>query len=285
MKEIYTQLQKHSEYIKSLTLRDLFSKNPNRFDDFHVDWQDFLLDYSKNNITGETMDLLIRLAEESNLSQAITDMFTGKRINTTENRAVLHTALRNRDNHPILLDGKDVMPEINAVLDKMHDFSDQVRNGIWVGATGKAIKDVVNIGIGGSDLGPAMAVEALKHYTAENLNFHFVSNVDGTDMAENLKTCSPETTLFIVSSKTFTTLETMTNAKTARDWLVKALGEKAVAKHFVAVSTNTQAVAEFGIDTQNMFVLWDFVGGRYSICSAIGLSLMIAIGYKGFVEF
>ena len=284
MKEIYTQLQRHSNVIKSLTLRELFAKNPNRFEEFHVDWQDFLLDYSKNNINAETIDLLIRLAEESNLKQAIQDMFTGKRINTTENRAVLHTALRNRDNHPILLDGKDVMPEINAVLDKMHTFSDKVRNGSWVGATGKAITDVVNIGIGGSDLGPAMAVEALKHYKAKNINFHFVSNVDGTDMAENLRTCAPETTLFIISSKTFTTLETLTNAKTAREWLVKALGEQAVKKHFVAVSTNTPAVAEFGIDTDNMFVFWDFVGGRYSLWSAIGLSLMIAIGYDQFVE-
>jgi len=284
MKEIYKQLQKHSEVIKSLTLRELFAQNPNRFGDFHVNWQDFLLDYSKNNITEETMSLLYKLADESGLKQAINDMFTGKRINTTENRPVLHTALRNRDNHPIYVDGKDVMPEINAVLDKMHVFSDQVRTGAWRGATGKTITDVVNIGIGGSDLGPAMAVEALKHYKADHLNFHFVSNVDGTDMAENLKTCSPETTLFIISSKTFTTLETLTNARTARDWLVSALGEEAVAKHFVAVSTNTKAVAEFGINTDNMFVFWDFVGGRYSLWSAIGLSLMIAIGYDQFVE-
>ena len=284
MKEIYTQLQKHSDIIKSLTLRELFAQNPNRFEEFHVDWQDFLFDYSKNNVTSETMDLLVQLAEESNLAQAIQNMFMGKRINTTENRAVLHTALRNRDNHPILLDGKDVMPEINAVLDKMHDFSDKVRNGVWVGATGQAIKDVVNIGIGGSDLGPAMAVEALKHYKTPKIDFHFVSNVDGTDIAETLKTCRPETTLFIISSKTFTTLETLTNAQTAREWLVKALGERAVEKHFVAVSINAKAVAEFGIDTNNMFVFWDFVGGRYSLWSAIGLSVMIAIGYEGFTE-
>ena len=284
MKEIYSTLQKHAEDIKKLHLRDLFQDNPNRFDEFHIDWQDFLFDYSKNNITKETMDLLIQLAEESGLKQAIKDMFSGKRINTTENRPVLHIALRNRDNHPILVDGKDVMPEINAVLDKMHSFSDLVRNGKWLGATGKRITDVVNIGIGGSDLGPAMAVEALKSYKTDALNFHFVSNVDGTDMVENLKTCRPETTLFIISSKTFTTLETLTNAKTARKWLVSALGEKAVEKHFVAVSTNTPAVAEFGINPENMFVFWDFVGGRYSMWSAIGLSIMLAIGYDGFVE-
>jgi len=284
MKEIYKQLQKHSDIIKSITLRELFAQNPDRFEEFHIDWQDFLFDYSKNNVTDETMELLIRLAEESGLKTAIQDMFTGKRINTTENRPVLHIALRNRDNHPILVDGTDVMPEINAVLDKMHIFSDAVRSGKWLGATGKRITDVVNIGIGGSDLGPAMAVEALKHYKTPDINFHFVSNVDGTDMAENLKTCDPETTLFIISSKTFTTLETLTNAQTAREWLVKALGEKAVEKHFVAVSTNKKAVSEFGINPKNMFVFWDFVGGRYSLWSAIGLSLMIAIGYDGFIE-
>ena len=284
MKEIYTKLLAHAEQIKRTHLRDLFAEDPDRFNRFHVEWQDFLFDYSKNNVTSETMELLSELAEESGLKQAISDMFAGKRINTTEHRPVLHTALRNRDNHPILVDGKDVMPEINAVLDKMHGFTDAVRDGKWLGATGKRITDVVNIGIGGSDLGPAMAVEALKHYKTDALTFHFVSNVDGTDMVENLRSCRPETTLFIISSKTFTTLETLTNAKTAREWLVKALGEQAVAKHFVAVSTNTKAVAEFGIDTDNMFVFWDFVGGRYSMWSAIGLSIMLAIGYDGFVE-
>lgn len=284
MKEIYTKLVAHAEEIKKTHLRELFDLDPNRFNDFHIDWQDFLFDYSKNNITRETMDLLIRLAEESGLKKAIEDMFTGQRINTTENRPVLHIALRNRDNHPILVDGKDVMPEINAVLDKMHRFTDLVRNGEWRGATGKRITDVVNIGIGGSDLGPAMAVEALKYYKTDDLSFHFVSNIDGTDMAENLKTCHPETTLFIVSSKTFTTLETLTNAETAKKWLVDALGEQAVEKHFVAVSTNTEAVREFGINPDNMFVFWNFVGGRYSMWSAIGLSIMLAIGYDGFVE-
>lgn len=284
MKPIYEELIAHAEQIKETHLRDLFEKDPHRFDTFHIDWQNFLFDYSKNNLTAETMDLLIKLAEESDLKAAIADMFTGKKINTTEHRAVLHTALRNRDNHPIYVDGHDIMPEINAVLGRMHDWTDRVRSGKWLGATGKRITDIVNIGIGGSDLGPAMAVEALKHYKTPDLSFHFVSNVDGTDMMENLKTCYPETTLFIISSKTFTTLETLTNAKTARQWLVNALGEDAVAKHFVAVSTNAPAVAEFGIDTDNMFVFWDFVGGRYSMWSAIGLSIMLAIGYNGFTD-
>ncbi|MBQ7412770.1 MAG: glucose-6-phosphate isomerase [Alphaproteobacteria bacterium] len=284
MKKIYTELQNHADEIKQSHLRDLFTEDPNRFNRFHVDWQEFLFDYSKNNITDKTMALLIRLAKESGLKQVIHDMFTGKRINTTENRPVLHIALRNRDNHPILVDGKDVMPEINTVLEKMHTFSDSVRNGKWLGATGQRITDVVNIGIGGSDLGPAMAVEALKHYKTDALNFHFVSNIDGTDMIENLKTCHPETTLFIISSKTFTTLETLTNATTARKWLVDSLGENAVSKHFVAVSTNKMAVSEFGINPDNMFVFWDFVGGRYSMWSAIGLSIMLAIGYDQFIE-
>ena len=284
MKEIYTQLQTHASEIKSLHLRDLFNQNPNRFNDFHIAWQDFLFDYSKNNLTEETVSLLLRLAEELNLKQAINDMFSGKRINTTENRPVLHVALRNRENTPIYVDGQDVMPEIKAVLDKMHTFSDSVRKGRWLGATGKQITDIVNIGIGGSDLGPAMAVEALKHYKIPTLNFHFVSNVDGTDITEALKVCDPETTLFIISSKTFTTQETLTNAKTARQWLVNSLGTDAVSKHFVAVSTNTKAVQEFGINPDNMFVFWDFVGGRYSMWSAIGLSIMLAIGYDGFIE-
>ena len=284
MKQIYTDLQSHAEQIKQLHLRDLFERDPERFDRFHIGWQDFLFDYSKNRITPETMDLLIRLAEESGLKQAIEDMFAGKRINTTENRPVLHTALRNRDNHPIFVDDQDVMPQINAVLDKMHTFTDSVRSGQWLGATGQRMTDVVNIGIGGSDLGPAMVVEALNHYKTPDLNFHFVSNVDGTDIMENLRQCRPETTLFIVSSKTFTTQETLTNAQTARDWLVAKLGEDAVAKHFVAVSTNEPAVKAFGINPENMFVFWDFVGGRYSVWSAIGLSVMLAIGYDGFVE-
>lgn len=284
MTTIYEQLQNHASTIKQMHMREMFASDPNRFDKFHIDFNDFLLDYSKNNITEETMALLLTLAKESGLEQAIHDMFDGKRINTTENRPVLHVALRNRDNHPIFVDGKDVMPEINAVLEKMKSFSEQVRQGKWLGATGKAITDVVNIGIGGSDLGPAMATEALKAYKTDALNFHFVSNVDGTDIVETLKVCHPETTLFIISSKTFTTQETLTNAKTARDWLVKTLGDDAVAKHFVAVSTNTEAVSHFGINPENMFVFWDFVGGRYSLWSAIGLSLMLAIGYDRFIE-
>lgn len=284
MTTIYEKLQNHATKIKNIHMRDLFDSDKNRFNTFHIDFNDFLLDYSKNNITSETMDLLLTLAKESELEQAIRDMFDGKRINTTENRPVLHIALRNRDNHPIFVDGKDVMPEINAVLDKMKSFSEQVRQGKWLGATGKTITDIINIGIGGSDLGPAMATEALRAYKTEALNFHFVSNIDGTDIVETLKKCHPETTLFIISSKTFTTQETLTNAKTARDWLVKNLGDEAVSKHFVAVSTNTEAVSDFGINPENMFVFWDFVGGRYSLWSAIGLSLMLAIGYDRFIE-
>ena len=265
-------------------MKDLFSSDNNRFNKFHVTFNDFLLDYSKNNITSKTMNLLFQMAQEADLQGATKKMFSGERINTTENRPVLHTALRNRDNHPIFVDGKDVMPEINAVLDQMHTFSDAVRNGKWLGFTGKRITDIVNIGIGGSDLGPVMAINALKFYTTKSLTFHFVSNVDGTDITETLKKCSPETTLFIISSKTFTTQETLTNAKAARSWLVKHLGEQAVENHFVAVSTNTKAVQEFGINPDNMFVFWDFVGGRYSMWSAIGLSIMLGIGYDNFIE-
>ncbi|MBR4926923.1 MAG: glucose-6-phosphate isomerase [Alphaproteobacteria bacterium] len=281
---IYTKLQKHADVIKQIHMRDLFASDSDRFNKFHADFNDFLLDYSKNNITEETMALLYELANEHHLTDAIRDMFNGVRINTTENRPVLHIALRNRDNHPILVDGQDVMPQINAVLDKMHIFSDAVRTGKWLGSTGKPITDVVNIGIGGSDLGPAMAVEALKHYKTDALKFHFVSNVDGTDITETLKECHAETTLFIISSKTFTTQETLTNAQTARTWLVEKLGESAVENHFVAVSTNTEAVQKFGINPDNMFVFWDFVGGRYSMWSAIGLSIMLAIGYDAFCD-
>ena len=284
MMTIYTQLQKHAEEIKNIHMRDLFASDSDRFNKFHATFNDFLLDYSKNNITQETMDLLMQMAKEADLQGATKKMFSGERINTTENRPVLHIALRNRDNHPIFVDGQDVMPQINAVLDKMHTFSDLVRDGKWLGFTGKRITDIVNIGIGGSDLGPAMAIDALKHYKTDALTFHFVSNVDGTDITETLKECPAETTLFIISSKTFTTQETLTNAKTARAWLVEKLGEQAVEKHFVAVSTNTKAVQEFGINPENMFVFWDFVGGRYSMWSAIGLSIMLGIGYDGFIE-
>ncbi len=281
---IYNKLLNHTETINKLHLRTLFAEDKNRFNKFHVLFNDFVLDYSKNKITEETMNLLFELANFSNLKDEIDAMFEGKKINTTENRAVLHTALRNRSNTPIYVDGKNVMPEINAVLEKMHLFSDKVRSGSWLGATGKPITDVVNIGIGGSDLGPQMAHDALYHYKTKNLTFHFVSNVDGTDITETLNKCNPETTLFIISSKTFTTQETMANAQTARNWLCDHLGETATQKHFVAVSTNTEAVKEFGIDPENMFVFWDFVGGRYSLWSAIGLSLMLAIGYDGFIS-
>ena len=281
---IYEKLVNHATQMKSTQIKDLFATDENRFNRFHATFDGFLLDYSKNNITDETMKLLLELANESDLKNAINNMFSGEKINTTEHRAVLHTALRNRDNHPIYVNGQDVMPEINRVFEQMKTFSDSVRSGKWKGATGKAITDVVNIGIGGSDLGPAMAHDALTYYRIDSIHFHFVSNVDGTDISEALKRCNPETTLFIISSKTFTTQETLTNAKTARQWLVKHLGEDAVEKHFVAVSTNEKGVKEFGINPQNMFVFWDFVGGRYSMWSAIGLSLMIGIGYDAFME-
>lgn len=281
---IYEKLAAHADSMKNVHMRDLFNNNAERYNRFHLNFNEFLLDYSKNRITDETMNLLFELAKESHLKEAISDMFEGKRINTTENRPVLHIALRNRDNHPIYVDGKDVMPQINQVLNQMKAFSNAVRNGEWRGITGKKIKDVVNIGIGGSDLGPQMAHDALYFYKIDTIHFHFVSNVDGTDITETLKKCDPETTLFIISSKTFTTQETMTNAKAAQSWVISQLGPNATAKHFVAVSTNIKAVEEFGIDPKNMFVFWDFVGGRYSLWSAIGLSLMIGIGYDSFIE-
>ncbi len=281
---IYDDLVAHQKSISQTHLRQLFQKDTDRFNKFHATFNDFVLDYSKNKITDETMDLLFKLAKESHLKEEINAMFEGKKINSTEHRAVLHTALRNRANTPVFVDNTDVMPQINTVLEQMHLFSDKVRQGKHKGATGKSIKDVVNIGIGGSDLGPQMAHDALYFYKTDALRFHFVSNVDGTDITETLKKCNPETTLFIISSKTFTTQETMTNAKTARDWLVVHLGEEATKEHFVAVSTNEKAVKEFGINPDNMFVFWDFVGGRYSLWSAIGLSLMLAIGYEAFCE-
>ncbi|MBR1946332.1 MAG: glucose-6-phosphate isomerase, partial [Alphaproteobacteria bacterium] len=280
----WKELEKNYADVRGKTMRDMFAADPNRFEEFSVSLGSLLLDYSKNRVTKETMDLLVKLAQEAGVEKAREAMFSGEKINITENRAVLHTALRNRSNLPVFVDGKDVMPQIKAVLEKMKKFSDAVRDGEWKGATGKAMTDVINIGIGGSDLGPVMVVEALKHYQKKGLNSHFVSNVDGTHMAETLKNLNPETTLFIVASKTFTTQETLTNAKTARDWLVKALGEEAVAKHFVALSTNTEEVKKFGIDPANMFEFWDWVGGRYSLWSAIGLSIAIAVGYDNFVE-
>ena len=242
------------------------------------------LDYSKNRVTDETLKLLVQLADESGLRERIDAMFRGDKINITENRAVLHVALRAPKGASIVVDGENVVPQVHAVLDKMADFSNRVRSGAWKGYTGKRIRNVINVGIGGSDLGPVMAYEALKHYSDRSMTFRFVSNVDGTDFAEAVRDLDPAETLFIISSKTFTTLETMTNARTARDWLLAGLGgdEKAVAKHFVAVSTNASEVAKFGIDTANMFGFWDWVGGRYSMDSAIGLSTMIAIGPDNF---
>lgn len=278
-------LQKHFDEMKDVTIADLFAKDGDRFSKFSATFDDqMLVDYSKNRITEETLAKLQDLEKECDLAGAIKSMFSGEKINRTENRAVLHVALRNRSNTPILVDGKDVMPEVNAVLEKMKTFSEAIISGEWKGYTGKAITDVVNIGIGGSDLGPYMVTEALRPYK-NHLNMHFVSNVDGTHIAEVLKKVNPETTLFLVASKTFTTQETMTNAHSARDWFLKAAGdEKHVAKHFAALSTNAKAVGEFGIDTANMFEFWDWVGGRYSLWSAIGLSIVLSIGFDNFVE-
>lgn len=278
-------LQKHFDEMKDVTIADLFAKDGDRFSKFSATFGDqMLVDYSKNRITEETLAKLQDLAKECDLAGAIKSMFSGEKINRTENRAVLHVALRNRSNTPILVDGKDVMPEVNAVLEKMKTFSEAIISGEWKGYTGKAITDVVNIGIGGSDLGPYMVTEALRPYK-NHLNMHFVSNVDGTHIAEVLKKVNPEATLFLVASKTFTTQETMTNAHSARDWFLKAAGdEKHVAKHFAALSTNAKAVGEFGIDTANMFEFWDWVGGRYSLWSAIGLSIVLSIGFDNFVE-
>lgn len=266
-------------------MRQMFADDPKRFNKFSIRLGDILLDYSKNRINGRTRVYLTQLAEECQLGDAIEQMFTGQKINATEDRAVLHTALRNRSNEPVYVDGEDVMPEINAVLDKMKEFSTQVRNGTWKGYTGQRITDIVNIGIGGSDLGPVMVTEALKAYGKQELNVHFVSNVDGTQIAETLEKLDPETTLFMVASKTFTTQETMTNAHSARKWFLdKAKDAGQVKKHFVAISTNQEKVEEFGIDPANMFVFWDWVGGRYSLWSAIGLSIACYIGFQNFEQ-
>ena len=276
-------LQAHSQQIREKHLRDLFAADPARGERFSAEAAGIFLDFSKNRITDETLKLLIGLAEESGLREKIEAMFKGEKINITENRAVLHVALRAPKGESISVDGVDVVPEVHAVLDQMAAFSEKIRSGAWKGHTGKRIKNVINIGIGGSDLGPVMAYEALKHYSQRDMTFRFVSNVDGTDFAEAVQDLNAEETLFLVASKTFTTLETMTNAHTARDWALKKLGdEKAVAKHFVAISTNAKEVAKFGIDTENMFGFWDWVGGRYSMDSAIGLSTMIAIGPENF---
>jgi len=281
----WQNLQKHYDANKDVQMRDLFAHDPQRFQKFSLEFDALLLDYSKNRITEETLALLLALAKERDVPGWTKKMFTGEKINLTENRAVLHIALRNRSNRPILVDGQDVMPEVNAVLDHMKTFSQAVRSGAWKGYTGKAITDFVNIGIGGSDLGPVMVTEALKAYSKGGPKAHFVSNVDGTHIAETLKTLSPETTLFIIASKTFTTQETLTNAHSARDWfLAAAKDEKAVAKHFVALSTNEKEVTKFGIDPANMFGFWDWVGGRYSLWSAIGLPIALSIGFENFVE-
>jgi glucose-6-phosphate isomerase len=277
-------LASHAKDIKAQPLKSLFASDPKRGQRLRGEGAGLFLDYSKNLITDETIDLLIRLANESGLRERMEAMFRGDKINVTEKRAVLHTALRAPRNATILVDGKNVVPEVHAVLDKMAAFSERIRSGQWKGFTGKPIRNVVNIGIGGSDLGPVMAYEALKHYSERAMTFRFVSNVDGLDFVEATRDLNPAETLFVVSSKTFTTLETMTNAETAREWLLKGLGgdRAAVAKHFVAVSTNAEKVAAFGIDTANMFGFWDWVGGRYSMDSAIGLSTMLAIGAENF---
>jgi glucose-6-phosphate isomerase len=280
----WTALASHYKKVSKLHLRDLFAQDPTRGERLSVEAVGLYLDYSKNRITNETLKLLLKLADEAGVKSRMEAMFSGEKINVTEKRAVLHTALRAPKDATILVDGKNVVPEVHAVLGRMADFSNRVRSGEWKGHTGKRIRNVINIGIGGSDLGPVMAYEALRYYSERSMTFRFVSNVDGTDFTEAVQSLDPAETLFIVSSKTFTTLETMTNAQTARSWSVAGFGgdEKSVAKHFVAVSTNAAEVSKFGIDTANMFGFWDWVGGRYSMDSAIGLSTMIAIGPENF---
>lgn len=281
----YKKLKTHHKTISQKHLKTLFEEDTDRHKKFSIRFGDILLDYSKNRINSRTRSYLIQLAEEAGLAQAIEAMFTGEKINATEDRAVLHTALRNRSNEPVLVDGKDVMPDVNEVLAKMKDFSTRVRSGAWKGYTGKEITDIVNIGIGGSDLGPVMVTEALKAYAKNGLNVHFVSNVDGTHIAETVKSLNPETTLFMIASKTFTTQETMANAHSARSWfLEKASDENHVKKHFVAISTNRTEVEKFGIDPENMFGFWDWVGGRYSLWSAIGLSIACYVGFQNFEQ-
>jgi glucose-6-phosphate isomerase len=283
-RKAWKALVAHYEKVRELHLRNLFADDPKRGERMTAEAVGLFLDYSKNRITDETLRLLIELAKESGLQSRIDAMFSGEKINSTENRAVLHVALRAPKGASIVVDGEDVVPQVHAVLDKMTNFSNRVRRGEWKGHTGKRIRNVINIGIGGSDLGPVMAYEALKHYSERAMTFRFVSNVDGTDFAEAVRDLDPSETLFIVSSKTFTTLETMTNAHSARAWSMADMGgdEKLVAKHFVAVSTNAAEVAKFGIDTANMFEFWDWVGGRYSMDSAIGLATMLAIGPDNF---
>lgn len=280
---VWQALCRHQKTIAASNMRDLFTQDTNRFDKFSFQLDDMLFDFSKHRINDETLPLLLQLAKEAQLENWRDRMFAGEKINITENRAVLHTALRNRSNRPVLVDGVDVMPEVNAVLAQMRDFSEKVRSGAWLGYTGKRITDVVNIGIGGSDLGPVMVCDALKPYASADLAVHFVSNIDGAHLMRALEKCQPETTLFIVASKTFTTQETMTNAISARTWFLnKAQDNTHVAKHFVALSTNAKAVTDFGIDQANMFAFWDWVGGRYSLWSAIGLSIALYVGMDHF---
>ena len=282
---VWQKLNQHQQNIASVHMRDLFAQDAKRFDKFSLKFADILFDYSKHRITDETLPMLFQLAREAKIENWRDKMFAGEKINITEDRAVLHTALRNRANSPVLVDGHDVMPDVNAVLAQMREFSDKVRNGSWTGYTGKRITNIVNIGIGGSDLGPVMVCDALKPYSSPDLNVHFVSNIDGAHLMRALNVCDPETTLFIVASKTFTTQETMTNARSARTWFLKSAKDNAhVAKHFVALSTNAKAVQDFGIDTANMFAFWDWVGGRYSLWSAIGLSIALYVGMDNFEE-
>jgi glucose-6-phosphate isomerase len=279
----WAKLSSHYEAMQSVQMLDLFAQDEDRFKAFSTQFEDILVDYSKNIITKETLETLLELAKETGLKEGIEAMFSGEAINETEGRSVLHVALRNQSNTPILVDGKDVMPDVNAVLAQVEKFSNQVINGDWKGYTGKSITDIVNIGIGGSDLGPVMVTEALKSYQKEHLNVHFVSNVDGTHISETVKKVNPETTLFIIASKTFTTQETMTNAYSARNWFLShANDDAAVAKHFVAVSTNADGVTKFGIAPENMFGFWTWVGGRYSLTSAIGLPIACTIGFENF---
>jgi glucose-6-phosphate isomerase len=281
----WRKLSDHYDKIKPVLLKNLFAADPDRFDRFSFKFNDILVDCSKNRITSETLELLLGLADEAGVKDAIASMFKGEKINATENRAVLHIALRNGANGPIFVDGEDVMPAVEAVLQKIKIFSGQIISGEWKGYTGKKITDIVNIGIGGSDLGPVMVTEALRPYAQKGMSVHFVSNVDGTHITETLKNLDPETTLFLVASKTFTTQETMTNAFSAKSWFLDHAREPShVAKHFVAISTNAEAVTAFGIDSENMFVFWDWVGGRYSLWSAIGLSIACYIGFENFSE-
>jgi len=282
---IWQSLNQHKKDIESISLREMFKSDPNRFNQFHIQFNDLLLDYSKHRISRETISLLIKLAKEADVEGWRNRMFRGEKINSTEHRAVLHTALRNQNTSPIISDGEDVMPKVKNVLKKMRRFSEEVRSGLWRGFSGKTITSVINIGIGGSDLGPAMVCQALKAYGSKTITPYFVSNVDGADLSQVLEKCNPETTLFIIASKTFTTQETMTNAFSARDWFLQAAKDNQhIKKHFVALSTNQHAVSEFGIDTENMFEFWDWVGGRYSLWSAIGLSIALYIGMDGFED-